>query len=67
MRDMYEIVNHLERDPDLKPCPFCGELPYVKKSTFTIVCKCGASMTFDVRPVWHKRDAIVEAWNTRAS
>ena len=52
----------------LKPCPFCGQKPYIedclnyitnKIESYYVVCNCQSVVDFDTK----KR--AIEAWNTR--
>ena len=54
--------------PDLKPCPFCGDAPYLNshyvaqgKKQWAVQCRCGARFFFTDR-----KQKAIEAWNRRA-
>lgn len=60
---------------NLKPCPFCGEIPHLDKHE--IFCDCGAKMWLDafryevkydgLFPTYiEARQMMIEAWNRRA-
>lgn len=53
---------------ELKPCPFCGEIPRIiehefvdSDNTYGIKCKCGAQGF----QFWETIDDAIEAWNRR--
>ncbi len=55
---------------DLKPCPFCGDIPYIEqigKNKLHLRCHCGIEKTQAVLRYsldW-LRNKIIEDWNKR--
>ena len=68
---MKELNQLLERlDEELKPCPFCGEIPEILKNYATYAVSCNAKIpnctTYPSTTYYYTSKEAIAAWNKRA-